>query len=80
MSLLSYLILVTVYVLVVSYMVRCYGKGKALRPRDILYILLWPLDLVWPFLIAGVALLELCAVLAAKRVRFGPRQPTAKIA
>ena len=80
MSVLPYLILVTVYVLVVSYMVRCYGKGKAPRPRDILYILLWPLELVWPFLIACVALLELCAVLAAKQLSLGPRQPTAKTA
>lgn len=78
MSALHSFILVAVYVLVVSCMVRCYSKRKALRLRDILYSLLWPLDLVWPFLIAAVALLELCAVLAAKRLHFRPGQATAK--
>ena len=62
-----YLLPVAAYIGVVVYMARCYGKTKTLQFRGVLNILMWPLDLVWPFLVAAVAALELCALLAARR-------------
>ena len=56
----DYLVLVAAYLLVVLYMLRSYGMHTTLRSRDIFLIFMWPFDLAWPFLVAAVALVELC--------------------
>ncbi len=68
-----YLLPVVVYAGVAVYMAWCYGKDRTLQFRDLLEILAWPLDVVWPLLLAGVAALELAAVLVAKR--WGEAEP-----
>lgn len=69
MSASSYLLAVAVYLGVVGILARVYDVGRTLGFRDVLGIVIWPLDLMWPFLIAVVAALELYVLFAAERVR-----------
>ena len=78
MSVSAYFFPIAVYWVVVAYMAWCYGKDTTLRFRGLLGILLWPLDLVWPFVLAGVAVLEVLMLLVGRRLgelALGQRSP-----
>ena len=72
-------VLVAVYLPVFALLALAYGKNGTLRPRALIRMALWPLELLWPFLIAAVAVLELCALLVVRRlgdVRVRAEQPS----
>ncbi|CAN5755364.1 hypothetical protein BH24DEI2_BH24DEI2_11850 [soil metagenome] len=67
-----FMILGSIYLLVFGLIALSYSRNRKLEFRDLLECALWPLDLVWPFLLAGVATLELCAMLAQRRFEGSP--------
>ena len=62
-----YAVSAAIYFPIVGFLIRSYSKNKTLRPHDVLYSFMWPLEMIGALLIATVALLELSLKLGSEQ-------------